>query len=384
MLEQWLQPLLTPLFNLWPALTDYAWQVAATLVVVIVWLLTVLFNWITARLIHHLGRRSPVWDELLLRSIRTPLRLLIWVIGLSLLLEIFSRNGLPVSTGAGTELRRFGAILIVAWGILRFVNSAEGFFTAAARGPRQVDRSTADAVAKLARLVVVILTALTLLQSAGVSVSGILAFGGIGGIAVGFAAKDLLANFFGGLMIYMDRPFRVGDWIRSPDKEIEGTVEHIGWRLTRIRTFDQRPLYVPNATFASIAVENPSRMRNRRIYEHVGVRYDDAAKVKSIVDEVRRMLQNHPEIDTRQTLIVHLNRFGPSSLDFMVYAFTKTTQWVKFHAVKEDVMLKIADIIFSHGAEFAFPTQTLHIAGAEPEPAPAAVGEAADGQSQRA
>jgi MscS family membrane protein len=236
-----------------------------------------------------------------------------------------------------------------------------------------VDRTTADAVAKLLRLIVFILAGLTVLQSSGVSISGILAFGGIGGIAVGFAAKDLLANFFGGLMVYMDRPFHVGDWVRSPDKEIEGTVEQIGWRLTRIRTFDQRPLYVPNATFTSISVENPSRMRNRRIYEHVGVRYDDVDKVKAIVDEVREMLRHHPEIDTQQTLIVQLNRFGPYSLDFMVYTFTKTTQWVQYHEIKQDVMLKIAEIILRHGAEFAFPTQTLHMAPAQgslPEPGP--------------
>ncbi|GAA0784816.1 mechanosensitive ion channel family protein [Marinobacterium sediminicola] len=374
MLEQFLEPLLTPLFNRWPGLVDYSWQVAATVVVALVWILTVGFNWITGRLIKRLSKKAPVWDELFLKSIRTPLRLLIWVIGLSLLLEIFSRNGLPVSTEFGAGLRRFGAILLVAWGVLRFITTAETYFTTPVKGRRQVDRTTADAVAKLLRLVVAVLAGLTLLQSAGVSISGILAFGGIGGIAVGFAAKDLLANFFGGLMVYMDRPFRVGDWIRSPDKDIEGTVEHIGWRLTRIRTFDQRPLYVPNATFANISVENPSRMRNRRIYEHVGVRYDDAAKVKQIVDDVRSMLQAHPEIDTRQTLIVHLNRFGPSSLDFMVYTFTKTTQWVKYHQVKEDVMLRIADIIFSHGAEFAFPTQTVHLEGLEgPEPAPALV-----------
>jgi len=365
MLEQLLKPILAPLFNQWPALNEYGWQIAAMTVVLIVWLLTVMFNWVTVRLIRHLSQKAPVWDELLLQSIRTPLRLLIWVIGLSLLLEIFSRNGMAVSVGAGTEVRRFGAILIIAWGVLRFINSAEAFFTQPERGRKQVDRTTADAVAKLLRLIVVILAGLTVLQSAGISISGILAFGGIGGIAVGFAAKDLLANFFGGLMVYLDRPFRVGDWVRSPDKEIEGTVEHIGWRLTRIRTFDQRPLYVPNATFASISVENPSRMRNRRIYEHVGVRYDDADKVKQIVDDVREMLKAHPEIDIHQTLIVHLNRFGPSSLDFMVYTFTKTTQWVKYHAIKQDVMLRIADIIFSHNAEFAFPTQTLHIAGTE-------------------
>jgi MscS family membrane protein len=302
-----------------------------------------------------------------LKSIRTPLRILIWVIGVSLLLEIFSRNGLPVSTEVGGDLRRLGVIILLAWGVIRFIKAGEKYLTTPVAGRKQVDRTTADAVAKLLRLVVFILAGLTVLQSSGVSISGILAFGGIGGIAVGFAAKDLLANFFGGLMIYMDRPFRVGDWVRSPDKEIEGTVEYIGWRLTRIRTFDQRPLYVPNATFTSISVENPSRMRNRRIFEHVGVRYDDADKVRAIIDDVREMIRNHPEIDTRQTIIVQLNRFGPSSLDFMVYTFTKTTQWVKYHEIKQDVMLKIADIIFSHGAEFAFPTQTIHLAAGEPE-----------------
>ena len=105
-----------------------------------------------------------------------------------------------------------------------------------------------------------------------------LTFGGVGGLIVGLAAKDLLSNFFGGMMIYFDRPFKVGDWIRSPDRQIEGTVERIGWRMTIIRTFDKRPLYVPNSVFSSIVVENPSRMLNRRINETFGLRYQDADK----------------------------------------------------------------------------------------------------------
>jgi len=160
----------------------------------------------------------------------------------------------------------------------------------------------------------------------------------------------------------MDRPFKVGDWIRSPDKEIEGTVEEIGWRLTRIRTFDKRPLYVPNSTFANIAVENPSRMTNRRIYENIGIRYDDAAQAGAIVAGIKAMLEQHADIDHTQTLIVNLNHFGPSSLDILVYTFTKTTVWVDYHEIKQDVLLKIMDVITAHGAEVAFPTQTLHLA----------------------
>ena len=109
-------------------------------------------------------------------------------------------------------------------------------------------------------------------------------------------------------------------------------------------------------------------MTNRRIYEYVGVRYDDAAQVTKIIDAVKAMLLEHPEIDTNQTLIVNLNRFGPSSLDFFVYTFTKTTNWVLFHEIKQDVMVRIMNIIEEQGAEFAFPTTTVHLAGsAAPE-----------------
>jgi MscS family membrane protein len=169
----------------------------------------------------------------------------------------------------------------------------------------------------------------------------------------------LLANFFGGMMIYLDRPFSVGDWIRSPDREIEGTVEHIGWRLSVIRTFDQRPLYIPNSVFANIAVENPSRMSNRRIYETFGVRYTDTHKMSIIVADVKFLLENHEDIDQGKTLIVNFNAFGPSSVDFFVYTFTKTTNWVLYHGIKERVLLQIYDIIEAHGAEIAFPTSTI-------------------------
>jgi MscS family membrane protein len=202
------------------------------------------------------------------------------------------------------------------------------------------------------------------MQLLGYSVSGLLAFGGIGGIAVGFAAKDLLANFFGGLMIYLDRPFSVGDWIRSPDKEIEGTVEDVGWRLTRIRTFDKRPLYIPNSVFASISVENPSRMTNRRIYETVGIRYCDMDSMNNIVQQVTQMLKDHDAIDNNQTMIVNFNKFSDSSLDFFIYTFTKTTDWIEFHSVKQDVLLQIAEIIEKNGSEIAFPTSSIHLESA--------------------
>ena len=169
----------------------------------------------------------------------------------------------------------------------------------------------------------------------------------------------------------MDRPFVVGEWIRSPDKDLEGTVEYIGWRHTRVRAFNKNPIYVPNALFTTIVVENPTRMTNRRIKETIGLRYQDLKQLPAIVSEVRTMLMNHPEIDTDATLIVNFDEFGESSLNFFIYAFTRTTEWVRFHEIKQDVLLKVAAIIDQHGAEIAFPTRSLHIEPAEPAPGPA-------------
>jgi MscS family membrane protein len=285
--------------------------------------------------------------------------------------EIVRTESEAVIFNAIEPVRNVGVIVAFVWFLVRFISRAEeNIINQSIKEDATYDRTTADAIAKLLRMSVVITAVLVVLQTLGYSISGVLAFGGIGGIAIGFAAKDLLANFFGGLMIYLDRPFNVGDWIRSPDKEIEGTVEKIGWRLTVIRTFDKRPLYVPNSIFTTISVENPSRMSNRRIYETIGIRYDDAGKMDRIVEDVKTMLRKHPEIDTGQTMIVNFNKFASSSLDFFVYTFTKTTDWIRFHEIKQDVMLKIIDIIEGHGAECAFPTSTLHIASANLQSGP--------------
>ncbi len=323
--------------------------------------------------LHRLFKSTDnIWDDALIEAVGRPLRLFIWLQGVTFAAHIVGREtGAPLFDAVG-PLRDIGVIVLLAWFLVRLVTRIQQnmLLRAEERG-KKVDITTVDAIGKLLRISIFITAGLVILQTLGYSVSGVLAFGGIGGIAVGFAAKDLLANFFGGLMIYLDRPFAVGDWVRSPDREIEGTVEEIGWRLTRIRTFDKRPLYIPNATFTSVAVENPSRMTHRRIKETIGIRYDDADKMEAILAAVRNMLQQHPEIDQGQTLMVNFNSFGPSSLDFFIYTFTRTTVWTEYHRVKEDVLLRIYHIITAQGAEVAFPTRTLHIAengGNMPQP----------------
>lgn len=303
---------------------------------------------------------SP-WDDALVQAAKRPLPAAIWLVGLALAAAIVGRATQSAIFDFVAPVRDVGIVVCLAWFLIRLIHGVSQNFIAIHAQDGVVDHTTVDALSKLARLSVTIIATLVAMQNLGFSVSGLLAAGGIGGIAIGFAAKDLLANFFGGLTIYMDRPFSVGDWIRSPDKNIEGTVEYISWRHTRVRAFNKNPIYVPNALFTTIVVENPSRMTNRRIKETVGIRYDDIAVIGVIVADIKAMLQNHPEIDTAQTLIVNFNTFGPSSLDIFIYTFTKTIEWIPYHEVKQDVLLKVAEIIDRHGAQVAFPTQTLHI-----------------------
>ena len=347
-----------------------AWLTDPTVIMVFcVVFATALISYLVGRMLDHMAIKVEAtetpWDDAVVRSIRRPARWMIWIVGISSAADMVAAKGDTGFDDLIEPARYLAVVALIAVFLFRVSRELETAFIA-----KGADVTTVSAIGKLARVSVLITAALMSLETLGVSVSGILAFGGIGGIAVGFATKDLLANFFGGLMIYLDRPFAVGDWVRSPDREIEGTVVRIGWRLTEIRTFQQRPLYVPNSIFATIAIENPSRMRNRRIYETIGVWYDDLSKVSVIVEEIRELLRTHPDIDPARTLIVNFNAFGPSSLDFFVYTFTRTTDWVTYHGVKEKVLLQIADIIERHGAEMAFPTQTLHLAqlpDAEPE-----------------
>ena len=339
---------------------SYGWLAAAFGIL----LLTGVVRYVASRSLAKVQRRADrtvnVWDDALVAAIRKPLNLGIWIMGISFAIDSMGLEAQAEIFTLTNQARDVAVVWLLIWFAIGFTENVERGFVEGKHGDK-VDATTAAAVAKLLRAAIIISGALMALQTFGFSISGVLALGGVGGIAIGFAARSLLANFFGALMIFLDRPFSVGDWIRSPDRSIEGTVEFIGWRVTQIRTFDQRPLYVPNSVFTEVSVENPSRMKNRRIFETFGIRYDDLPQMRSIVADVHAMLAAHEDISQDRTLMVNFVTFGASSLDFFVYTFTKTTDWATFHQVKQDVLLRIADIVAAHRAEFAFPTQTLHV-----------------------
>lgn len=323
--------------------------------------------WIIWRLVYRqlyalLSKTKMRWDDELLDALQTPISFVVWgwpaTLSMGIILKHFYTNS---TIDWLANLKQGFFIVVAAWIVIRLIANIEENTLK----KKKRDETTVQALGKIARLICLAIGGITLLQTFGISVAGLLTFGGVGGLVVGLAAKDLLSNFFGGIVIYFDRPFKVGDWIRSPDRQIEGTVERIGLRMTVIRTFDLRPIYVPNSVFTSVVVENPSRMFNRRINETIGVRYQDISSVDAIVADVKSMLENHQEIDTTKTLMVHFNSFGPSSLDFFIYTFTKTVNWNRYHEVKHDVLIKIADIIERHQAQIAYPSRSLYLENSE-------------------
>ncbi|MCK0769029.1 mechanosensitive ion channel family protein [Chromohalobacter canadensis] len=341
--------------------------VAAMGLVIALTLIVDLVSWVVIwRVGPLLEKTSNRWADILIKALRRPLRLWIWLMGVTLCLTVVRYHwDIEWAEGHLAQARAVITLLLLAWAGLRAVKLLEKrlVFPPGGHRAKSMDADTASAVSKILGAVVVVIIGLLILSSLGVSPSGVAAFGGAGGLIIGFAAKDMLANFLGGLMIHLDKPFRVGDWIKSPDRDIEGVVEDIGWRLTRIRTFASRPIYIPNSAFSSLVLENPSRMWNRRLFETIRVRYTDIERVSDIVKATRAMLDAHDDVETNEQTLVYFQSYGEHALELIVYAFAKTTDWAEFQSMKQDILLRVYDIVREHDARLALPASELHIAG---------------------
>ncbi len=324
---------------------------------------SLLLRFLVARLKPRVKSSAMYWDDALAYSIESPLQVLIWLVAICTALSLAYSGEENGFIRVINSFRDITVIASLAWFLVRFIKFSHANFVQAKATSGHIDRAAIDAFAEVLRLCVFVIAVLVAMQTLGFSIAGLLTFGGVGGIVVGFAAKDMLANFFGGFLIYLDRPFAVGDWVRSSDREIEGTVEDIGWRVTVIRKFDSRPLYVPNSIFSTIVVENPSRMTTRRIMETIGIRHQDAGIMAKIVSEVEAYLTAHPSIDQQQNIMVNFAKFAPSSLDFTVYCFCKTVDGPRFHQLKQEILLHILRVIKENGAECASPTSVVKLQG---------------------
>lgn len=305
------------------------------------------------------------FDDIILKSIQKPLTYLIILVSLILISEALNSLFEIFEFFDTSKVIYLLIVVLISWTLLRILNGYYGN-KSFLRNLKESDdpmvvEQTYEITIRIFKIIVIIITALTLMQEFGLSISGLLAFGGVGGLVIGLAAKDLLSNFFGGLMIFLDRPFKVGEFIKSPDRNIEGIVESIGWRLTVVRTFSKNVLYIPNSAFSNIVVENATRMTNRRINQIIGLRYDDLDKIPKIVDDVRIYLENHNDIDQSNKPTVYFQSFSASSCDFFIRAFTNTKDWREFLKIKEQVLYKVSEIINNHNAVIAFPTMTIEM-----------------------
>lgn len=352
-------------------------SIALTFIIVLaVLVLNALVNRVMSSFVRRANQSGYIWQSAFLESLTPPLRGVVWIVGLTVAVGILTRGGeLTVLSQFFPPVRDVAVIAVAVWFLLRAVGRIEIGLQAHARNKGQeLDPTAADAIGKLVRAAIIITAILVTMQTLGFSISGILAFGGIGGIAIGFAAQGLVANLFGGLTIYASRPFKVGEWIIMPGTEVMGEVQYIGWRATRVMGFDRRPFYVPNALFNTAVLINHSRMTARRIQEHLHLRYRDIDKVQAIVADTNRMLSKHPGIQ-HDFFIFRFDTYGDFALKLFLYAFTAGTDYNEYMSVKEDILLKIATIVRRHGGELAVPTSTVHMPDGvrfQPEPHQAA------------
>jgi MscS family membrane protein len=340
------------------------WAITVFLIVLVALFLDFLQRRLMTRFGKVVSRTTNLWDDAIFTAAKRPFSLLVWLIGITLaaqLIPVREEGGL-LTADLIIRIRQIGILSAIAWFLYAFVGNIESnIIENARRDGRKIDQTTITALGRVVRIAIVVTAVLVGLDTLGFNIAGLMAAGGIGGLAIGLASKDMLANFFGGVTIYIDRPFGIGDWILLKEKGIEGVVEEIGWRQTTIRKFDKRPVYVPNAVFTTASVENPSRMTHRRIYETIGLRYKDIAQMETITDAVREMLVKHPEIDEQQTLMVQFNAFNQSSVDFFIYCMTHTVNWQHYHEVKQDVLLQVSGIVQVNDSAIAYPTRTLDL-----------------------
>jgi MscS family membrane protein len=220
-----------------------------------------------------------------------------------------------------------------------------------------------DWLVRIIRVALILIGGATILEIWGIKVGPILAGLGLFGVAVALGAQDLFKNLISGLLIIAERRFSPGDWV-CVDGIVEGTVETIGFRSTLIRRFDKAPVYVPNAKLSDNAVTNFSAMTHRRVYWMIGVEYrTTVAQLREIRDGIERyVLESEdfakpPEVAT----FVRIDKFSDSSIDIMLYCFTKTTAWGEWLAIKEELAYKIKEIVETSGTAFAFPSRSVYV-----------------------
>jgi MscS family membrane protein len=333
--------------------------VKACIILILVGMLSFVIYISYHKVLLRLEQRSHILLVTLFNALYKPSLIFVFVLGITYALEVLCLNWIQDNINLLSLLRHLFFIALFAWFLWDFVSYYSRTLLSGASKSKTVDKTLVLALKQIAKIAIVILTALSIFQLFGLSVAGVLAFGGMGGIIIGFAAKDLLANVFGSLMLFLDRPFVIGDQIALPALKVEGQVKAIGWRVCKVLTADGRPIYVPNALFSNLVVENRSRRKFQRFSCSISLRYQDLPKVPEIIEELQTLLKKNSAIDKTRTVIVNLNELAHSSLKLLIVAYTNKVDSAEFLALQQSLYLECLTCIHRHGAQWAFQTNTV-------------------------
>ncbi len=294
-------------------------------------------------------------DDKLAAAFFKPIEWFILLTGL-----FFALRYLPLSISADNiilDIYRSLVIGLITWGFYA-LSSGESVLSREIKEKFKVDDILISFFSKVVRFIVLALAIVIIAQEWGYEVDGFIAGLGLGGLAFALAAQDLLSNVFGGIVIIMEKPFSIGDWIVTPS--VEGIVEDINFRSTKVRAFAQSLITVPNSTLAKEAITNYTRMGKRRITFQLGVTYDTPRlKLQQCVKRLKEMLDNHPDVHPER-IMVYFEQFNDSSLDIFLYFFTNTIVWEEFLAVRQDINFKIMDILEELEVSVAFPSRSIY------------------------
>lgn len=303
------------------------------------------------------GTRTRV-DDALIEALSEPLKLVFVIVGLALAIRALPMAE-PAQAIADRLIRSLVAIAVF-WALHRVARSLHVLLE-----PMKdiLLPAAVDWIVKSLQVIFLLVGAAAVLEIWGVRVAPLLAGLGIFGVAVALGAQDLFKNLIAGIAVLMERRFRKGDWIKV-EGVIEGVVEEINFRSTVVRRFDDGPVYVPNASFSDNALINFSRMEKRRIYWSIGLEYSTTVdQLRRIRDRIENYLMTNDAFakPPEASLFVFIDKLSDSSIDIMIYCFTKTTAWGEWLALKETFALELKQIVESEGAAFAFPSRSIYL-----------------------
>ncbi|RKQ95231.1 mechanosensitive ion channel family protein [Maricaulis maris] len=340
-------------------------QGLAALLIVVIGLVArgLIARWLIAALKRLAERTETTFDDAVVDALSGPMKLVPVIVSL-----FFALNILQIGAEGALRGHQFVQSLVVI-ALFWSLHNAVGPLAHALQGLRNaLTPVMVDWMTKALRIVFIIVGAAAVLQVWDIPVAGIVAGLGLFGVAIGLGAQDLFKNLIAGILILTEKRFLPGDWVKV-DGVVEGTVEEINFRSTVVRRFDKGPVYVPNSKLSDNAVTNFTRMTHRRTYWIIGVRYDTTAEqLREIRDKVLGYVESHPEYAQAPEVstFMRVDSFGPSSIDFMLYCFTKTTNWGEWLRLKEELAFFIKETVEAAGTEFAFPSTSIYVeSGAE-------------------